>query len=143
MLLQGDEWMSSYCRHADNIFICGSETSSQFVYGDCVATGYCCHYMERAVIFSVCVNNKHDVLMRAIVLEVLAECKQLPCALCCLCGASTEKVARMFSCVLSFSSQQLAVDAIFIISVAIFIISVTIFVAIFFYQLLLLLLFPA
>ena len=61
----------------------------------------------------------------------------------CLCGASTEKAARMFSCVLSFSSQQLAVDAIFIISVAIFIISVTIFVAIFFYQLLLLLLFPA
>ena len=58
----------------------------------------------------------------------------------CLCGASTEKAARMFSCVLSFSSQQLAVDAIFIISVAIFIISVTIFVAIFFYQLLLLLL---
>ena len=25
MLLEGDEWKFSYCRHADNIFICGSE----------------------------------------------------------------------------------------------------------------------
>ena len=61
----------------------------------------------------------------------------------CLCGASTEKAARTFSCVLSLSSQQLAVGAILIISVAIFIIFVAIFVASFFHQLLLILLLAA
>ena len=38
--------------------------------------------MERADIFEVCTINKHDLLMRAITVEVLAERKQLLCALC-------------------------------------------------------------
>ena len=38
--------------------------------------------MERADIFEVCTISKHDLLMRAIVFEVLAERKQLPCARC-------------------------------------------------------------